>query len=73
MVASHSPTGTAGAVVDLPVNSPVNEDVLTELDAVDGPGNQAANEHNGQDDWPYSYLVWKAALEKIANTKAKTQ
>ena len=73
MVASQSPTGTADVVVDLPVNSPINEGVLTELDAVDGTGNQAANEHSGQDDWPYSYLVWKAALEKFANTKAKTQ
>ena len=68
MFISQSPS--PGAVADEPVGSPPVEDVSAALDAAEDPDLNIGEEH-GQYDWPYSYLFWKAALDKIADARAR--
>ncbi len=68
MTNSRLPSGNAGAVVDKTVSFPTREDVLTVVDTVEDPGLEPSEER--QHDWPYSYLFWKIAKEKLADAKA---
>ena len=63
-------SGNAGAVAEPAASPPITEEISAVLDVVEEPVLEVVEEANTQEDFPYSYQFWKAALAKIDATRA---